>query len=183
MFSATFLEKYIFDTVLFVSIFAVRDLSPYHLCFVITRSLQSSTCKYKTYYKIQYISTHLPKYLNVTCIIWSAFQESRAQFPLCCVCVEVWYWTTVQWRHNERDVASNHRCLDCLLNRLFMRKSKKTLKPPVTGLGEGNPPVTDGLPSRRTSNAENVSIWWRHHEIPIPFKVTYLASWDCRKAT
>ena len=29
---------------------------------------------------------------------------------------------------------------------------------------EGNPPVTDGFPSERTSNAANVFIWWRHHE-------------------
>ena len=30
-------------------------------------------------------------------------------------------------------------------------------------LFEGNPLVTDGFPSQRASNAENVSIWWRHH--------------------
>ena len=31
----------------------------------------------------------------------------------------------------------------------------------VTGLCEGNPPVTGGFPSQRASNTENVSIWWR----------------------
>ena len=30
------------------------------------------------------------------------------------------------------------------------------------GLCEGNPPVTDGFPWQMASNAENVSIWWRH---------------------
>ena len=35
----------------------------------------------------------------------------------------------------------------------------------VTGLCERNPLVTSGFPSQRTSNAENVSNWWRHHEI------------------
>ena len=30
-----------------------------------------------------------------------------------------------QWRHTERDGASNHRPLHCLLNRLFRRRSKK----------------------------------------------------------
>ena len=40
----------------------------------------------------------------------------------------------------------------------------KTLKCRVTGLCEGNLPVTGGFPSRRVSNAENVSIWWRHHD-------------------
>ena len=32
----------------------------------------------------------------------------------------------LQWRHNERDGVSNHRGLDCLLNRLFRPRSKKT---------------------------------------------------------
>ena len=31
------------------------------------------------------------------------------------------------------------------------------------GLCEGNSPVTGKFPSQRASNAENVSIWWRHH--------------------
>ena len=29
----------------------------------------------------------------------------------------------IQWRHNERDGFLNHRCLDCLLNRLFTHSS------------------------------------------------------------
>ena len=41
--------------------------------------------------------------------------------------------------------------------------SKKTSKLRVTGLGEGNSPVTSEFPAHRVSNAENVSIWWRHH--------------------
>ena len=32
----------------------------------------------------------------------------------------------LQWRHNERHGISNHRCLECLLNGLFRRTSKKT---------------------------------------------------------
>ena len=39
----------------------------------------------------------------------------------------------------------------------------------VTGLCAGNSPVTGELPSQRASNAENVSIWWRHHEIRRPW--------------
>ena len=33
-----------------------------------------------------------------------------------------------------------------------------------TGLCEGNSPVNGDFPTQRASNAENVSIWWRHHE-------------------
>ena len=70
----------------------------------------------------------------------------------------------LQWRHNELNDVLNHRRLDCLLNRLFRRRTKNTWKLRITGLSEGNPPVTGGFPSQRASNAENVSIWWRHHD-------------------
>ena len=70
----------------------------------------------------------------------------------------------LQWRHNERDGVSNHQHHDCLLNRLFRRRSKKTSKLRVTGLCAGNSPVTGEFPAQRASNAENVSIWWHHHE-------------------
>ena len=42
-------------------------------------------------------------------------------------------------------------------------KSKKTLKLRVTGLCAGNSPVTGELSAQRAINADNVSIWWRHH--------------------
>ena len=71
---------------------------------------------------------------------------------------------SLQWRHNEFDGVLNHQRLDCLLNRLFRRRSKKTSKLRVTGLCEGNSPVTGEFPAQRASNAENASHWWRHHE-------------------
>ena len=71
--------------------------------------------------------------------------------------------SSLQWRHNERDGVSNHRRLDCLLNRLFRRRSKKTSELRVIGFYEGNPLVTGGFPPQKASNAEKVSIWWRHH--------------------
>ena len=92
---------------------------------------------------------------------------------------------TLQWRHYERGGVSYHRRLDCLLNRLFRciskktsklrvtdclcnrlfrRRSKKTSKLRVTGLWAGNSPGTGEFPAQMASNAENVFIWWRHHE-------------------
>ena len=71
----------------------------------------------------------------------------------------------LRWRHNEHDGVSNHQPRDCLLNRLLRRRSKKTSKLRVTGLCEGNSPVTGEFPAQRASNAENVSIWWRHHDL------------------
>ena len=55
----------------------------------------------------------------------------------------------LQGRHNERDGVSNHRRLDCLLNRLFRHRWKKTSKLCVTGLCVGNSPVTGEFPSQR----------------------------------
>ena len=59
--------------------------------------------------------------------------------------------STLQWRHNESDGVSDHQPNDCLLIRLFRRRSKKT------------PRLRS---ASKASNAENVSIWWRHHIIP-----------------
>ena len=69
----------------------------------------------------------------------------------------------LQWRHNGRDDVSNHQPHDCLLNRFFRRRSKKTSKLRVTGLCAGNSPVTGEFPAQTASNAENIYIWWRHH--------------------
>ena len=44
---------------------------------------------------------------------------------------------TLRWCHNEHDGVSNYRRLECLLSRLFMRRSKKTSKLCVTSLSLG----------------------------------------------
>ena len=72
---------------------------------------------------------------------------------------------TLQWRHNGRDSVPNHQSHDCFLNRLFRHRSKKTSKFRVTGLCAGNSPEAGEFPAQMASNAENVSIWWRHHEL------------------
>ena len=70
---------------------------------------------------------------------------------------------SLQWHHNEHDGVSNHQCLNCLPDRLFRRKSKKTAKLRFIGLCDGNSPVTGEFPAQRASNAEIISVWWRHH--------------------
>ena len=70
---------------------------------------------------------------------------------------------SLQWRHNEHDGISKHQPHDCLLNRLFRHRPKKTSKLRVTGLCEGNLRVTSEIPAQRASDSANVSIWWRHH--------------------
>ena len=74
----------------------------------------------------------------------------------------------LQRLNNTLDGVSNHQLHDCLLNRLFRRRSKKTSKLRVTGLCERNSPVTVEFLAQMASNAENVSIWWRHNGKKLP---------------
>ena len=60
----------------------------------------------------------------------------------------------LQWCHNERYGVSDHRRLDGLFKRLFRRRSKKTSKLRITGLCEGNPPVTSEFPSQTANKAD-----------------------------
>ena len=76
--------------------------------------------------------------------------EDRAPVDIINVCSIF----TLQWRYNKRDGVSNHWRLNCLLNHLFKRRSKKTSKLRVTGLCEGNSLVTGEFPAQKASNAE-----------------------------
>ena len=69
----------------------------------------------------------------------------------------------LHWHLKGHDGVLNHRRFECLLIHMFKRRSMKTSKFCVTSLFVGKPSVTDGFPSQRTSNAENVSIWWCQH--------------------
>ena len=71
---------------------------------------------------------------------------------------------SITMTHNERDGVSNYQRPDCLLKRLFRRSSKKKSKLSVTGLYAGNPSVTAEFRTQMSSNAGNISIWWRLHE-------------------
>ena len=77
-----------------------------------------------------------------------------------------YYWSSsnaLLWRHNEHDSVSNHQPRGCLLNRFIQTPIKENIKAPrhwplcgeFTGTGE--------FPTQRSSYAEKVSIWWRHH--------------------
>ena len=97
---------------------------------------------------------------------WIVFSWSFASQP-------AWNWhilstfpfqsATLHWRYFEHDGVSNHLPHDCFLSRLFRRRSKKNqssaslvLCEEFTGTGE--------FPTQRASYAENVSIWWHHHD-------------------
>ena len=91
-------------------------------------------------------------------------------YPMYFVLPQALFWhqcfryVSLRWRHNGHDDVSNHQPHHCLLNGLFVRRSKKTSKLRVTGLCAGNSPGTVEFPAQMASHAENVSIWVRHHD-------------------
>ena len=95
--------------------------------------------------------------LNKTSVIHCALKSSQEGIQ------------SLRWRHNELHGVSDHQPHDCLLNRLFGRRSKKTSKLRVTGLCARNSPGTGEFSAPKASNAENVSIWWRHHVKPFRY--------------
>ena len=124
---------------------ANRYIRPYHWNI---RSLNvNKMLRFVIYDKIRYeCKTHVHGGC-VTPVVLS-FAPGDSYLQLCLVMKSY----ALQWRHNRRDSVSIHPPHDCLCNRLFRRKSKKT-------------PVTGEFPAQMASNAENVSIWWRHHGI------------------
>ena len=104
-------------------------------------------------------------------VFWDTFYKQISQLVVCGNLIdkttqfcELYSDIILQWRHNGPDGVSSHQPHACLLNRLFRRRSKKTSKFIVTGLCAENSPVTSEFPAQMASYAENVSIWWRHHE-------------------
>ena len=68
------------------------------------------------------------------------------------------------WMHINQYSHYNDIIMSAKASQITFRP-KKTPKLCVTGLCEGNSPVTSEFPAQRASNAENVSIWWRHHDL------------------
>ena len=61
-------------------------------------------------------------------------------------------------------MASQITSLTIVYSTVYSRcRSKETSKLHFTGLCDENSPVSGEFPAQRASNAENVSIWWRHH--------------------
>ena len=110
-------------------------------------------CMYKTY---------MSQALNRLTFTLHSMKYAHC-FVVPCFVVQHGYTIALQWRHNGHDRVSNHQPHDCLLNRLFRRRWKRTTKLRVTGLCAGNSPGTGEFPAQMASYAENVSIWWRHH--------------------
>ena len=53
--------------------------------------------------------------------------------------------------------------LTIVFSTVYLDTDQRTSKLRVTGLCVGNSPEAGEFPAQMASNAENVSIWWRHH--------------------
>ena len=71
------------------------------------------------------------------------------------LCIDIY---CLSGHRNMYIFVSNHRQLNCLPNRLFRRRSKKTSKLRATGLCKGKSPVTGEVPSQRTRNTSSIYI-------------------------
>ena len=93
-------------------------------------------------------------------------------------CTTGYFLFTLQWHQTKCNGISNHQCLNCLITGLFRHRSKKASKVHVTGLCEGNSPVTGKFSVQRASDTENISICWHHHDVPdLPCTKSEIASY------
>ena len=109
--------------------------------------------------KSDLISYHVPRSVS---LIYEIHQSVMRKEP-----------GALQRRHNGRGSVSNHQPHDCLLNRLFRRRSKKTSKLCVTGLCAGEFTGDRGIPRTKWPVTrkmfplddvimERASVLWRH---------------------
>ena len=115
-----------------------------HQCRLMIRHLDTSACQILCHFSKWFVSetARLNRCYKTVEIKWSMIypclmipiMSSSIRFELKLI-------SALQWRYNARECVSNHQPPDCLLNRLFRRRSKKTSKLCVTGLCAGNSPV------------------------------------------
>ena len=76
-------------------------------------------------------------------------------------------------------MASQINTLMIVYSTVYSRgRSKKTSKLRVTGLCDGNSPMTGEFPSHRAGNAESGSIWRRHHVTAGIIKTSPFIGWQ-----
>ena len=109
-----------------------------------------------------------------TCAIGTSNSLVRARYEVFLMRLHVTSWQrhSLQRRHNGRASVSNHQPHDCLLNRLFRRRSKKTSKLRVTGLCAGNSPGPVNSPN-------NWPVTWKcfHLMKSLCFRMAHCVRW------
>ena len=114
------------------------------------------------------------------CLVLRNCHETWRDINICARYLPVSHYNDVKMRA----LASQITSLTIVYSKVYSRRrSKKTSKLRVTGLCGGNSPVTSEFPTQRTSNAGNVSIWWRHHAmftgVVLMFVELSFRTWMC----
>ena len=75
-------------------------------------------------------------------------------------------------------IASQITSLTIIFSTVYSDADQRKHQSSVTGLCAGNLPVTGEFPAQMASNAENVSIEWRHHVMLQLLSRWYRQSWS-----
>ena len=148
------------DECYYVTCYALRD----HYRNVLSQSKTTLRCNVVSHWLRQSPEPSLHTALKLTSTLDISERHLGYIYFSCTAMDPLYDWIasyafTLKWRHNGHDGVSNHQPHDSLLNRLFRPRSKKASKLRITGICEGNSPVTGEFPAQMTSNAENVSIF------------------------
>ena len=119
------------------------------------------------------ITSHLLKSKIIVCPILSVFTWPVPSFLVFCCwhgSVEIcWHdnWA-LQFGIHYNDVilsamTSQITSLKIVYSTVCSDADQRNIKAPRHWLCDGNSPVTGEFPAQKATNAENVSIWWRHH--------------------
>ena len=112
----------------------------------------------------QWFSIRLPySYSSYSIYIPGLILGGALLFSLICVSINGWVNNRkagdLRCYHAHYDVTIMNSCVFVYSD----ADQRKHQTPRVTGLCAGNSPGTGEFPGQMASNAENVSIWWRHH--------------------
>ena len=116
-----------------------------HPCFTRPQLVASRTCSRDARWDIMY----------------SISQELCTRFALCFELLNGHYGDVIMGT-----IAFQITSLTIVYSAVYSDADQRTSKLRVTGLCAGKSPGTGEFPAQMASNAENVSIWWRHNVQP-----------------
>ena len=93
-------------------------------------------------------------------------------WPSCPLLAPGWHYSDVMISAMASQITSASIVCSTVCSVADQRKHQSSAS---LALCQGNPPVAGGFPSQRASNAEIVSIWWRHHDL-MPVKQSQTTS-------
>ena len=131
--------------------------SPYQVAYTIHPAYIAGECSTISNTILNTIRLKADPFLT----IWTHKRHRGPRFP-----PPVRVTGSLQWHHNGRDIVSNHQphhptVYSTVYSDADQRKHQSSAS--LAFVREIHRGPTDEFPTEMASNAENVSIWWRHH--------------------